>query len=101
MSAFTVDQWDTSRRSVARLEFGDERADCRSIQVESTPKGRKVELFLDPDGNDGNWQRLTLRLPDGSVVEVRGSDFFFIHLTRVDGSVGWLTTDEPETESTP
>ncbi len=72
--AFTTEAWDTARRSCVRVEFGHPRAECRALQVEATPAGRKVAIFMEPnDETDAAWQSVTLNLPDGYRVEVRGS----------------------------
>lgn len=99
MSAFTTETWATLRRSIARLEWHHRRPECRALQVESTPTGQKVRIFMETNEETGGaWQGLTLHLPDGGTVEVRGSDFYYITVRRADSSyVGWLAT-EPETE---
>lgn len=95
-TAFTTETWVTSRRSVARMDWGRQRRpECYALQVESTPTGRKVRIFMEPNEDTGAaWQGLTLQLPDGSTVEVRGSDFYIVDVRLPDGTLrGWITTD--------
>lgn len=93
--AFSTDAWGTSRRTVARMVWPQRRPECRALQVESTPAGQKVRIFMEPNAEtDGAWQRLTIQLPDGATVEVRGSDFYNVDVRRPDGSfIGWLSTE--------
>lgn len=97
MSAFSVESWTTTRRTVARIVFGHGRPECRALQVEATPKGRNVRIFMERNEDTGGvWQGLTLQLPDGATVEVRGSDFYVVDVRRPDGSMaGWVMTDHP------
>lgn len=91
----TTDTWSTTDRDITRIEFGGERPTCRALQVESTPQARKVRVFMEPNTEtDAAWQSLTLVLPDGYTVEIRGSDFYNIDLRRPDGTFAhWLNTD--------
>lgn len=89
-----VYSWSTSRRDVTRIEFAGYRSGCRALQVESTPKAQTVHVFMEPnDETDAARQRVTVVLPDGGIVEIRGSDFYIVDVRRPDGSfVGWLET---------
>lgn len=94
-AAFVTDTWVTKRRTAARIEWAARRPACRALQVESTPTGQNVRIFMEPNEETGGaWQSLTVHLPDGGTVEIRGSDFYHVAVRRPDGGfVGWLATD--------
>lgn len=90
--------WRTSRRNVTRIEFEGRRRECRALQVESPPEASRTTVYMASNDETGAaWQRVTIVLPDGATVEIRGSDWYSVDVRRRDGSfVGWLASDPDE-----
>ena len=70
---------DNARGSAVRLEIPGSRPSIPSVQVESTPRGRSVTVFLGEELPD-TWQRVRVVLPDGYALDIFGTDWFWVDL---------------------